>query len=69
MIKNVMEYLGNLFFPIDANCLYHTYIGNIFRIERDSKITYIYFKVNSTVRFQIWSKRIYQILYRKKNVC
>ena len=46
-----MEYLSHLFFPINTQCLYHTYIGYISKIEKCNQITYIYFKVNPTVKF------------------
>ena len=56
MIESTMEYLRCLFCPIDTNRLYHTYTGNISRIERGQGISYIYFKEHPTVKFKIYSR-------------
>lgn len=63
-----MDYIKCLFFPIDTNHLYHTYIGNIFKIIRGEQITNIYFKTNTVVKFNIWTKDLPENLEEENHV-
>lgn len=53
-----MDFLKRLLYPIDHNYLYHTYIGTIFKIDKGHRISYIYFNVNPTKKFQMLTEKL-----------
>lgn len=59
-----MNYLRYLFYPINQNYLYHTYIDNIVKIIRvRQNMSYIYFSSNSSIKFYLERDKFPEEIY------